>query len=340
MTPAVLFIDLDNFKTVNDSLGHSAGDQLLRSFAHRLVLCTRAGDTVARLGGDEFAVLLENVDERHVIRVALKILHALEQPIDYADQPLDVGSSIGIAHFPEHGENSSKLLRNADIAMYVAKRNKSGHAVFDASYDTHQQQHLSLLSEIRQAVDGNQLRVYYQPKIGLASAVVEGVEALLRWEHPRRGFVSPADFIPFAEHTGYIKVLTRWVLEEAIRQCEQWRASGISLRVSVNISARDLLNRELPEYIEQLLDRYGTPASLLCLEITESGFMEDPAHSLRVLQRLLGCDQAQGYFMSRPLPVKELEEWLRHSPWATAPKRFLEEPSNVTVLKTATLRKL
>ncbi len=419
-TLSVLMMDLDRFKYVNDSLGHGVGDHVLREVALRLSGLLRQTDTIARLGGDEFAILLENVDERHVSRVALKVLHALEQPIDYADQPLDVGSSIGIAHFPEHGENSSKLLRNADIAMYVAKRSKSGHAVFDASYDTHQQQHLSLLSEIRQAVDGNQLRVYYQPKIGLTSSVVEGVEALLRWEHPRRGFVAPADFIPFAEHTGYIKVLTRWVLEEAIRQCEQWRASGISLRVSVNISARDLLNRELPEYIEQLLDRYDTPAELLCLEITESGFMEDPAHSLRVLERLhdlgvvlsiddygtgysslsyiarlpvnelkidrsfikqmndattativrstidlghslglkvvaegvedevdlrtlrlFGCDQAQGYFMSRPLPVKELEEWLRTSPWATAPRRSLEDvPSNVTVLKTATLRKL
>lgn len=391
-TLTVLMMDLDRFKYVNDSLGHGVGDHVLREVAQRLSGLLRHADTIARLGGDEFAILLENVDERHVSRVALKVLHALEQPINYEDQPLDVGSSIGIAHFPEHGENSSKLLRNADIAMYVAKRNKTGHAVFDASYDTHQQQHLSLLGEIRQAVEGNQLRVYYQPKIGLASATIEGVEALLRWEHPRRGFVSPADFIPFAEHTGYIKVLTRWVLEHAIRQCEAWRKQGISLRVSVNISARDLLNRELPELIEQLLDRYGTPASLLCLEITESGFMEDPAHSLRVLERLhdlgvllsiddygtgysslsyiarlpvdelkidrsfikqmsdattativrstidlghslglkvvaegvedeadmrtlrlLGCDQAQGYFMSQPLPVQELETWLSAS---------------------------
>lgn len=419
-TLSVLMMDLDRFKYVNDSLGHGVGDHVLREVAQRLSGLLRQADTIARLGGDEFAILLENVDERHVNRVALKILHTLEQPIDYEAQPLDVGSSIGIAHFPEHGENSSKLLRNADIAMYVAKRNKSGHAVFDASYDTHQQQHLSLLSEIRQAVEGGQLRVYYQPKIGIASSTIEGVEALLRWEHPRRGFVSPADFIPFAENTGYIKVLTGWVLEQAIRQCDAWRRDGISLRVSVNISARDLLNRELPELIEQLLDRYGTPASLLCLEITESGFMEDPVHSLRVLERLhdlgvqlsiddygtgysslsyiarlpvdelkidrsfikqmndattativrstidlghslglkvvaegvedevdlrtlrlFGCDQAQGYFMSRPLPVKELEEWLRVSPWATAPKRSLEDvPNNVTVLRTASLRKL
>ncbi|HEY0681486.1 MAG TPA: EAL domain-containing protein [Steroidobacter sp.] len=421
-TLSVLIMDLDRFKYVNDSLGHGVGDHVLREVALRLSGLLRQADTIARLGGDEFAILLENVDERYVTKVALKIQHALEQPIRYEDQPLDVGSSIGIAHFPEHGENSSKLLRNADIAMYVAKRNKSGHAVYDASYDTHQQQHLSLLSEIRQALEGKQLRVYYQPKIGLGSSMIEGVEALLRWEHPRRGFVPPGDFIPFAEHTGYIKTLTRWVLEQAIQQCEQWRAQGLSLRVSVNISARDLLNRELPDLIEKLLDRYGTPAWLLCLEITESGFMEDPAHSQRVLERLhdlgvqlsiddygtgysslsyiarlpvqelkidrsfikqmndattativrstidlghslglkvvaegvedevdlrtlrlFGCDQAQGYFMSRPIPAKELEEWLRHSPWGTTPKRVMspeETSSKITVLRTGSLRKI
>ena len=421
-TLSVLMMDLDRFKNVNDSLGHGVGDHVLQEVAKRLSGLLRQTDTIARLGGDEFAILLESVDERYVTRIAMKIQHALEQPIDYEQQPLDVGSSIGIAHFPEHGENSSTLLRNADIAMYVAKRNKSGYAIFDASYDTHQQQHLSLLSEIRQAVESNELRVYYQPKIGLASSRIEGVEALLRWEHPRRGFVSPADFIPFAEHTGYIKVLTRWVLEQSIRQCGQWRSNGISLRVSVNISARDLLNRELPEFIAQLLDRYGTPASLLCLEITESGFMEDAVYSQRVLERLsdlgvllsiddygtgysslsyiarlpvdelkidrsfikemsdettativrstidlghslglkvvaegvedeadlrtlrlFGCDQAQGYFMSRPLPAKELEEWLHHSPWGTSYKRVvsLEETSNkIAVLKTSKLRKL
>ncbi|WP_129776401.1 putative bifunctional diguanylate cyclase/phosphodiesterase [Peristeroidobacter soli] len=421
-TLSVLMMDLDRFKYVNDSLGHGVGDHVLREVANRLSALLRQADTIARLGGDEFAILLENVDERHVTKVAMKILQALEHPIRYEDQPLDVGSSIGIAHFPEHGENSSKLLRNADIAMYVAKRNKGGYAVYDASYDTHQQEHLSLLSEIRQAVEGHQLRVYYQPKVGLTSGVVEGVEALIRWEHPRRGFVSPAEFIPFAEHTGYIKVLTRWVLEQAIRQCGQWRSNGTPLQVSVNISARDLLNRELPDLIVQLLDRYGTPASLLCLEITESGFMEDPAHAQRVLERLhdlgiklsiddygtgysslsyvarlpvdelkidrsfvkqmsdsttativrstielghslglkvvaegvedeadlrtlrvYGCDQAQGYLMSRPLPAKELEEWLKHSEWSrpvptTRDVSPEETSSKITVLRPGALR--
>lgn len=173
------------------------------------------------------------------------------------------------------------------------------------------------------------------------------MEALLRWEHPRRGFASPGDFIPFAEHTGYIKVLTRWVLEQAIRQCVQWRSRGMPLQVSVNISARDLLNRELPDLIVQLLDRYGTPASLLCLEITDSlGLkvvaegVEDEA-DLRTL-RVYGCDQAQGYLMSRPLPAKELEEWLKHSPWsrpAKAREVCVEQTSSkIEVLKPAGLR--
>jgi diguanylate cyclase (GGDEF)-like protein len=404
-TSSVLVMDLDRFKYVNDTLGHGVGDHVLREVARRLSSLLRQADTVARLGGDEFAVLLENVSDSDVARVAQKILQALEAPIAFEDQPLDVGASIGIAHYPRHGMDASTLLRNADIAMYVAKRNKTGYAIYDPEYDTHQQEHLSLLSEIRRAVEGHQLRVYYQPKISLASSAAGAVEALLRWEHPQRGFIPPNEFIPFAEHTGFIKVLTRWVLEEAIRQCGEWQKNGLRLRVSINISARDLLNRELPDIIAQLLDRHGTPAELICLEITESGFMEDPAHAQKVLERLhalglqlsiddygtgysslsyiarlpvhelkidrsfvkrmiddattsaivrstielghslglkvvaegvedeagfrflrqLGCDQAQGYFMSPPLPARELEAWLRNSKWApTADRPFVE----------------
>lgn len=391
----ILMMDLDRFKYVNDTLGHGVGDHVLQAVAGRLRDILRSSDTVARLGGDEFAVLLTNAKPKYVSRVAQKIIRALEAPITYENQPLDVGTSIGIAHFPEHGDNASTLLRNADIAMYVAKRNKSGFATYDSEYDTHQQEHLSMLGELRRAVERNELRVFYQPKVSLASSVVGAVEALLRWEHPTRGFVSPGDFIPFAEHTGYIKILTRWVLNESIRQCGEWRAKGLPLRVSVNISARDLMNRDLPDLIGQLLQLHEVPPDLLCIEITESGFMEDPVHAQRVLDRLhalgihlsiddygtgysslsyivrlpvdelkidrsfvmrmssdpttstivrstielghnlglrvvaegvedeaglkllrqLGCDQAQGYFMSPPLPANRLEDWLKTSPW-------------------------
>ncbi|MFL6620672.1 MAG: putative bifunctional diguanylate cyclase/phosphodiesterase [Povalibacter sp.] len=396
---AVLVMDLDRFKYVNDTLGHAVGDHVLQQVGLRLRSLLRKQDTVARLGGDEFAILIEDADGSVALRVAHKILAALEQPIAYEDQPLDVGTSIGIAHFPHHGNDAGTLLRNADIAMYVAKRNKSGYAIYDPEYDTHQQQQLSLLGEIRSAVERNELRVHYQPKISLSCSAAAAVEALLRWQHPVRGFIPPSEFIPFAEQTGYIKILTRWVLDEAIRQCGTWHAKGIALKVSINLSARDLMNRELPDMIAGLLHQHGTPAGMICLEITESGFMEDPAYAQKVLERLnalgvmlsiddygtgysslsyiaklpvdelkidrsfvshmkedpttsmivrstielghslglkvvaegvedeqslemlreLGCDHAQGYYMSRPLPPADLEEWLRTSRWGQVP---------------------
>ena len=391
---SILVMDLDRFKYVNDTLGHDVGDHVLRQVAGRLQRLLRTTDTMARLGGDEFAILLQNSPSEQAARASQQIIKALEEPITYDEQPLDVGASIGIAHYPEHGEDASALMRNADIAMYVAKR-KGGYAAYDPGYDTHQQEHLSMLGELRRAVEENELKVFYQPKVSLATSTTDAVEALLRWEHPTRGFVSPGEFIPFAEHTGYIKVLTRWVLGAAIRQCGEWLALGRPLKVSVNISARDLMNRELPDLIAQMLSQHDVPPELLCIEITESGFMEDPAHAQRVLDALhalgiqlsiddygtgysslsyivrlpvdelkidrsfvmrmstdpttltivrstielghnlglkvvaegvedeasmkllrqLGCDQAQGYFMSKPLAVTKLEEWLRTSRW-------------------------
>ncbi|HEU4653661.1 MAG TPA: EAL domain-containing protein [Steroidobacteraceae bacterium] len=314
---AVLVMDLDRFKEINDTLGHTVGDHVLREFARLLSEAVRNPESIARLGGDEFAVLLENVDQRMAEHLTQQIARAFEPPIDYQGQLLDVGASIGLALYPQHGADSGTLLRNADIAMYVAKRNKSGIAVFDPHYDKHQQQHLSMLGELRRAVERGELRVFYQPKVTLAIAGTRSAEALLRWEHPTRGFIPPGDFIPFAEQTGYIKVLTRWVLEESIRQCGRWRANGQPVRVSVNISARDLSNRDLPDVIAQLLLQNATPAELICLEITESGFMEDPTHARAVMQRLhdLGVklsidDYGTGYsslaYIAQ-LPVHELK---------------------------------
>jgi diguanylate cyclase (GGDEF)-like protein len=394
-TVAVLVMDLDRFKYVNDTLGHAVGDHVLQQVGIRLRELLRKTDTVARLGGDEFAILIEDIEGGAALRVAHKILGALEKPIDYEQQPLDVGTSIGIAYFPQHAANAGTLLRNADIAMYVAKRNKSGFATYDPEYDTHQQEHLSLLGEIRNAVERNELCMHYQPKISLSSSAAAAVEALLRWKHPVRGYIPPVQFIPFAEQTGFIRVLTRWVLEESIRQCGAWHARGIALKVSINLSARDLMNRELPDTVAMLLHKYSTPPDMICLEITESGFMEDPGYAQKVLERLntlgvmlsiddygtgysslsyiaklpvdelkidrsfvslmtqdattsmivrstielghslglkvvaegvedeqslellrnLGCDHAQGYYMSRPLPAADLENWLRTSRW-------------------------
>jgi diguanylate cyclase (GGDEF)-like protein len=310
-------MDLDRFKYVNDTLGHGVGDHVLKEVGERLRSVLSAASCIARLGGDEFAVLLEDSGSEEIVRLAERVVAVLEQPILYEQQPLDVGASIGIATFPVHGGDLQTLVRNADIAMYVAKRTRSGYSVYDSSYDTSQQEHLSLLSELRRAVEQGELRLYYQPKMTLSSSKVLAAEALIRWVHPVRGLVPPALFIPFAEHTGYIKALTLWVLKEAISQCGQWCREGRPLQISVNISARDLTSRDLPERIAALLDEHGVSAQMLCLEITESGFMEDPQHAQRVLDRLAQQgvqlsidDYGTGYsslsYIMR-LPVKELK---------------------------------
>jgi diguanylate cyclase (GGDEF)-like protein len=313
----ILMMDLDRFKYVNDTLGHGVGDHVLREVSLRLKRTVSGAECIARLGGDEFAILLRHPRDTDCSGVARAILAALEDPILYEDQPLDVGTSIGIAHYPEHGRDAQTLVRNADIAMYAAKRGKSGYALYDPHYDTSQQEHLSLLGELRRAVERNELRLYYQPKISLHSANISSVEALLRWEHPQRGLIPPGVFIPFAEQTGYIKLLTRWVMREAVRQCGEWLRDGLRLAVSVNISARDLMNRDLPGEVGALLAEHQVPAALLCLEITESGFMEDPAHAQKVLDRLseLGVrlsidDYGTGYSSLSyimKLPVQELK---------------------------------
>ncbi|MEJ0084443.1 MAG: EAL domain-containing protein [Pseudomonadota bacterium] len=313
----ILMMDLDRFKYVNDTLGHGVGDHVLREVSLRLQHTVGDAECIARLGGDEFAILVNHTGQADLTETARQIITALEMPILYEGQPLDVGTSIGIAHHPEHGRDAQTLLRNADIAMYAAKRNKTGFAVYDPHYDTSQQEHLSLLGELRRAVEQNELRLHYQPKVSLHSAHVSAVEALIRWEHPARGLVPPSQFIPFAEHTGYIKLLTRWVIREAVRQCGAWLREGLTLQVSVNISARDLMNRDLPEHVAALLAEHDVTPGLLCLEITESGFMEDPAHAQKVLDRLaeLGVklsidDYGTGYSSLSyimKLPVQELK---------------------------------
>jgi diguanylate cyclase (GGDEF)-like protein len=314
---AVLVMDLDRFKDINDTLGHGVGDHVLREVAARLHALIDRADVVARLGGDEFAVLVGCERAGLATEVAADIARGLEAPILYEGQPLDVGASIGIALFPEHGTDAEALVRNADIAMYVAKRTRSGYALYDPGYDSHQQEHLSLLGELRRAVELDELQLLYQPKVTLASACTSAAEALLRWQHPVRGMIPPALFIPFAEHTGYIRSLTRWVLAAAIRQCGDWRREGLDIHVSVNLSARDLVHRELPDLIGGLLAQYAVPAQRIGLEITESGFMEDPAHAQRVLERLSGMglqlsidDYGTGYssltYLMK-LPVDELK---------------------------------
>ena len=219
--------------------------------------------------------------------VAAKILKALEQPIVVDGQPIDIAASIGIARFPEHGEDASALMRAADVAMYVAKRGHVGCSVYDPRHDERRQEFLSMLGELRRAVETDQLVLHFQPKLHLADGRPGSAEALVRWRHPERGFIAPAQFIPFAEQTGYIGAITRWVLAHAAAHCAEWHRAGIAVPVSVNVSARDLLSEDqLVGFVASVLSDNELPAGLLCLEITESALMEDPRGSQATLRKL------------------------------------------------------
>jgi len=285
---SVLLFDMDRFKTINDTLGHPVGDQALREVGARVRAALRDSDIVARLGGDEFAVLLATGGSSAApFVVAGKIQSALEAPLVIEGQTMDISASIGIARFPEHGEDGAALMRAADVAMYVAKRGKLGHALYDPAHDERRQEYLTLLGELRHAVDSGELVLFYQPKMSLAEERVRSVEALVRWRHPTRGFVPPGDFIPFAEQTGYISAITRWVLGKAIEQCGRWNRAGFDLRMCVNISARDLRQEDsLVQFTWAALLAADVPPGMLCLEITESGLMDDPKSAQSTLRKL------------------------------------------------------
>ncbi|HEY8606505.1 MAG TPA: EAL domain-containing protein [Noviherbaspirillum sp.] len=387
----VLMMDLNRFKDVNDVMGHRFGDTLLRMVAERLqaqafpVPCK-----LARLGGDEFAVLLPDSPAADARQVAACLLKALEAPLVVEGQSVDLGAGIGIAGYPDHGAAAELLLSRAEIAMYAAKSGGNEAVMYESALDKGSQHSLSLLTELRRAVEENQLRLYVQPKVDFATGRVNGIESLLRWVHPDRGMVFPDQFIPFAESTGFIRTLTRWVLEQSAALCSRMRADGIHLRVSVNLSTRDLLDQELPARFAGVLARHQLPPASFCLEITESAIMDDPVRaektldalhamgadlsiddfgtgysSLAYLKRLpvqelkidksfvlkmendaddakivrstvdlghnlglkvvaegvetlgawhllaaIGCDQGQGYFISRPIPAEQFSSWL------------------------------
>jgi diguanylate cyclase (GGDEF)-like protein len=315
---AVLTMDLDRFKHVNDTLGHHMGDLLLREVAHRLHhALQRATDTVARLGGDEFAVLLPTEGVEGAKLVARKIVEVLAEPLTIEGHLVDVGASTGIAAFPEHGADADTLMRRADAAMYSAKRAGSGFEIYDARHEQATPGRLSLLGELRHAVEHDELMLRYQPKVGFGGRSGHAAEALLRWQHPERGILLPESFVQFAEQTGYIKAVTRWVLNEVFRQCAAWRAGGLDLQVAVNISARDLHNPDFPRQLAELAAAHKVRPELVALEVTESSVMEDPAHALAILERLheMGVrlaidDFGTGYsslaYLKR-LPVDELK---------------------------------
>ncbi|CAN7310914.1 EAL domain-containing protein [Pseudoduganella sp. LjRoot289] len=390
----VLMMDLDRFKHVNDVMGHSFGDALLRQVAGRLQLqlANRRNTSaqVARLGGDEFAVLLPDTDLEQALAIAREILAALETPLSLEDQMVDIGAGLGIAGYPLHGDGAEQLLSMAEVAMYAAKQRNDGAVVYDAGIDKSSAQSLSLLTELRNAVERNEFRLFVQPKLMLGSGQAVGAEALVRWVHPERGNVFPDEFIPFAEQTGFIRTLTRWVMEQSAMLCQELASQGIHLKISVNLSTRDLMDQDLPVKFADLLARYQLGPGSFCLEITESAIMDDPVRAQQTLERLhamglelsiddfgtgysslaylkrlpvdelkidksfvlnmendigdskivrstidlghnmglrvvaegieseavwrllarMGCDQGQGYFMSRPMPASQLAGWL------------------------------
>ena len=315
---ALLLLDLDRFKEVNDTLGHHYGDQLLVQVANRLRGRLREVDTVARLGGDEFAVLLPTIATvEGAVAVAGKLQAAFDEPFRLDDLALDVETSIGVALYPEHASDPDELLQRAEIAMYVAKDTHAGYVLFDPKLDQHSARRLTLLGELRRAIDNRQLVLHYQPKVDAHSGQLLGVEALVRWQHPEHGLLPPGDFIPLAERTGLISPLTTYVLDAALRQCHQWRQAGHELAIAVNVSARSLLDLAFPNQVASLLARWEVPARLLMVEITESTIMADPTHALEILGRLntMGVqiaidDFGTGYSSMahlKTLPIQELK---------------------------------
>ncbi|TMB71454.1 MAG: EAL domain-containing protein [Chloroflexi bacterium] len=283
---ALLIIDLDHFKEVNDTFGHQAGDQLLRQVGERFMAELRETDTVARLGGDEFAIVLLAADAAAAGLVAVKLLAALERPFIVEGQALDVGASIGIAVYPDHADTADSMLRRADIAMYVAKRSRRTHSVYTGDHDEPGDSRLALMAQLRQAINDGALTLHYQPIARLRDGRVERLEALVRWQRPGHGLVPPGDFIAFAEQTGLIQPLTQWVLQTALAQCGEWNRGGQPVGVAVNISMRNLLDPQLPDNVAQILRETGARPEWLTLEITESSIMAESQRTLETLQKL------------------------------------------------------
>jgi diguanylate cyclase (GGDEF)-like protein/PAS domain S-box-containing protein len=314
---AILVLDLDGFKQVNDTLGHGQGDALLKQVGDGLVAALREGDTIARLGGDEFAILPgQTTDLAAAAEVAWRIQNMCAAGFSLGGDVVYVTASVGIAMFPDHGQTAEELLRRADVAMSIAKRTGSGHAVVDAAQEAETAQQLELLADLRQCISHDELILHYQPKIDLETQKVSGVEALLRWQHPRRGLLMPGSFMSEVESTDLIAPITKWVLNEALRRQQIWREQGIDLIVAVNISARSLGPRSvLPDTIRELTEIWQTPPERLILELTEGALIE--ASAPEILGRLHGMgetlsidDFGTGYsslaYLQR-LPVDELK---------------------------------
>ena len=394
---ALVGVDLDQFKEINDTLGHNAGDLVLRHVANACRKVLRESDTVARMGGDEFTLLLPQVaDLEQAVHIAQRVLEAIKEPLQIGEHLVEVSASLGVALFPQHGEDEEALVTHSDAAMYAAKRQKMGVVVYQPEMGEGISEAVMLKAELRRAIHDGEMVLHFQPKIDMHSKTINGVEALVRWQHPRLGLLYPDSFIGLAELSGLIKPLTYEVLRLAMRQVQAWTQCGYSFPIAVNISAVNLQDKDFPEYVAAMISEYAVPNYLLEFEVTETAIMTEPiiaienirrlAHigvqmsiddfgtgysSMAYLQKLLvakikidksfviemgtskndevivratidlahnlglkavaegvesqeawdklrklGCDSAQGYFMSKGLPAEKLMEWIQTSPWA------------------------
>jgi diguanylate cyclase (GGDEF)-like protein/PAS domain S-box-containing protein len=314
---ALLLIDLDRFKQINDTFGHPFGDEVLKRLNPLLVGAVRNPVLVARLGGDEFGILLEDVAEPDALRIADRILADLASPIEVEGQLLDIGASLGIALYPDHGTDASSLLQRADIAMYAAKRRRTGKALYSSELSDCTPRRLTLVAELRRGIEEGQLLLHYQPKVDLATGEVAGFEALVRWLHPREGLIPPEQFIPMAEETGMIRPMGLWTLKAAIRQCRAWHDVGLDVNVAVNLSADNLLDERLTETVRKLLEGAQVHSRWLTIEVTETAMMNRPEDARRILASLheLGArisidDFGTGYSSLaylKDLPVDEVK---------------------------------
>jgi diguanylate cyclase (GGDEF)-like protein/PAS domain S-box-containing protein len=314
----VMLIDLNRFKELNDTLGHAAGDQLLREIRPRLQAATRGAEIVARIGGDEFAVILSpGSGATNAEQIAERLRIALEEPFEVQDLTLRVGASVGIAVYPEHANDAETLLKRADVAMYSAKKHGVGHELYDAAHDGHSRQRLALIGELPAAIASGQMAVHYQPKYDLQDGAIVGVEALVRWQHPAHGLLGPDKFVALAEHAGVMRPLTHSVLDVALCQCARWHAEGIDLSVAVNLGAPNLLDAAFPLDVKRLLESWEVPPGFLQLEITETIVSNDRASMIDVLRQLralgvtlslddFGVGSSSLSFL-RHLPVQELK---------------------------------
>jgi diguanylate cyclase (GGDEF)-like protein len=315
---ALLFADLDDFQQVNDAFGYEAGNEVLRELGVRLRQLGGVGDAVGRFGADEFGMMFPAgsslEDARRAAEGAVAFLH---EPFVVGGQPVHLSASIGIVAFPDHGDSPALLLQHAEAAMRAAKRTQARYRVYSPDLDAHSQRRITLASELRSALAGEQLILHYQPQIDCASGLVIGAEALVRWQHPERGLIPPAEFIPVAEQTGLIIELTPWVITRALRQLREWSAQGLGLRISVNVGMRNLREPGFAGVVESLVALSGVPPTTLTLEITEGTVMLEAERTLEVLQhfRDLGIgvsidDFGTGYsslgYLSR-LPVDEIK---------------------------------